>query len=445
MRKPFLLLLVFSFFCYFLKFSISNMQTSDLFFIIDTGREILQNGFVYNNVFTLHKSVSIVVQQWLYCVYIAFLYNTLGSLGLFASIFAIAGAIFYFTKKYINLKFQTNNVWLVLFIMAFSSVFIFNIRPEAFSILLILLQFLAVYKEKYWALPIILLVEANVHISFIWLHWVFLLPYFSKKMFLPTICSVLVTFINPYFVDGFLYLPNSMLANTFKYVNVGEMENILAEPKLLLVVFAYVAITIYFRKQLSRSVIITNCIIFAMTVLSIRNFMFFFFCSLELFPLIYKKIGSYNINYGRCCFYLVIFVIYILSKTVPHYDFIEISKANPKFPQNSIEYLVKNADVSKNIYVDFDEGAYLEFFGFRNVYIDCRPELFMKQLNGKEDILIEYYNVVNGEVLPKEFFEKYNFEYALVGREQNIIEYLEENWILVAEDEENRLYRKAVD
>lgn len=444
MRKMFLCLLVISFFCYFLKLSISNMQTSDLFFIIDTGREILQNGFVYNNVFTLHKSVDIVIQQWLYCVYIAFLYDTFGSLGLFASIFAIAGAIFYFIKKYVSLKFQTNNIGLVLFIMAFSSVFIYNIRPEALSILLILLQLLVVYKKKYWALPIILLVEANVHISFIWLHWLFLLPYVSKKIFLPTVCSILVTFINPYFVDGVIYLPNSMLSNTFNYVGISEMESIFTGSKefFILLLLFYIGATIYFRKYLSRSVLITNCLIFVMASLSIRNFMFLFFCSVELFPLIYKKFCSYNINYERCSFYLIAFTIYIFSKTIPHYDFIEINKFDPKYPKYSIEYLVKNANLSEKIYTGFNEGAYLEFFGFKNIYIDCRPELFMKRLNHHEDILVEYYNIVNGHLSPETFLEKYGFQYALVSSEKFLIEYLDENWVLVAEDEQNKLYKK---
>ena len=82
------------------------------------------------------------------------------------------------------------------------------------------------------------------------------------------------------------------------------------------------------------------------------------------------------------------------------------------FIDNKVRSLyVDEKDVK--IYSDFNMGAFLEFNGF-NSYIDARPELYSKKINGKEDIYNEFIELslldnfdYNG------FINKYSFKYLL--------------------------------
>jgi hypothetical protein len=49
------------------------------------------------------------------------------------------------------------------------------------------------------------------------------------------------------------------------------------------------------------------------------------------------------------------------------------------------------------------------------VYIDARPELFTKEINGKDDVLREYINVRDGRIDYEEFLDKYDFSHLIVS------------------------------
>ena len=68
------------------------------------------------------------------------------------------------------------------------------------------------------------------------------------------------------------------------------------------------------------------------------------------------------------------------------------------------------------VYTGYNDGGYMEFRGYRP-YLDPRAEVFLESNNGKEDVLLEWMNVKDGEEKRKEFLEKYNFDYIVVRGE----------------------------
>ena len=64
----------------------------------------------------------------------------------------------------------------------------------------------------------------------------------------------------------------------------------------------------------------------------------------------------------------------------------------------------------------------MEYMGYK-CYIDPRAEVFYKSNNKKEDILVEYVNL-GTLVNPKNFLEKYNFDYLLVSKSDSLYYYL---------------------
>lgn len=65
-----------------------------------------------------------------------------------------------------------------------------------------------------------------------------------------------------------------------------------------------------------------------------------------------------------------------------------------------------------------------EWYGFK-VYTDARPELFTEEINKKESIDSEIYNVEYGVVNYRDFIDKYDFTYIVVNDDTPFVYYLE--------------------
>ena len=95
------------------------------------------------------------------------------------------------------------------------------------------------------------------------------------------------------------------------------------------------------------------------------------------------------------------------------------------------------------LYTDFNTGAYFEFRGYKT-YIDARPELYQKRINGKEDVYTEYINMLNQAIDTEDFLKKYNFTHLVVERPSILDTYLyySNKYKLVIEDDTCRLYER---
>ena len=108
-----------------------------------------------------------------------------------------------------------------------------------------------------------------------------------------------------------------------------------------------------------------------------------------------------------------------------------------------VEYLDSLDKDNIILYTEFNNGAYFELAGYK-VYIDARPELFMKKINNKEDIYTEYIDVVNGKTDVREFISKYNFTHLVTNNLSITGIYLKysDDYRLIVENELYSLYEK---
>jgi hypothetical protein len=101
-------------------------------------------------------------------------------------------------------------------------------------------------------------------------------------------------------------------------------------------------------------------------------------------------------------------------------------------PFKITDYIVDNLDY-KNLkfYNTFDTGSYLAFKHIPT-FIDTRVEVFLKKFNGKEDIMLDYYNYS-----PKKLIDKYKFDYFIVNSDSDMYDYLiENNYELITSEKE---------
>ena len=84
-------------------------------------------------------------------------------------------------------------------------------------------------------------------------------------------------------------------------------------------------------------------------------------------------------------------------------------------PVKAVEYLntIKNEDIV--LFTEFGNGAFFEYYDYK-VYIDARPELFQKAINGKENIYEEYVCLIKGELNIEDFLNKYQFTHLIATK-----------------------------
>ena len=60
-------------------------------------------------------------------------------------------------------------------------------------------------------------------------------------------------------------------------------------------------------------------------------------------------------------------------------------------------------------------------------YIDSRAEVFIKKNNKKEDVLDEYYKLLNGDLDMNLFINKYKFDYIIVNSYEKFYDFIKES------------------
>lgn len=68
-------------------------------------------------------------------------------------------------------------------------------------------------------------------------------------------------------------------------------------------------------------------------------------------------------------------------------------------------------------YASFNEGAYLEFMGYRP-YMDARAELWCPEVNGGDDIAGEFLDMRAGKIPLSELLARHDFEFAVISADE---------------------------
>lgn len=209
---------------------------SDIWFILNSGRYVVENGIPYTEPLAMHEGLRYVMEQWLTAVVFWKIYDSFDTSGMIAFSFIVGCAILY---AYYHLCSLVGNriiatVMTIVFGVIASRAF-FTTRPQILSILIFIAE--VILLEKYtktrnwkWllGLPFFSVLLVNLH-SALWpMLFVLVLPYIvtyfarrvMSKAFCPSeydlnpiilifIVSIVAGFCNPYGFEAMSFVFNS--------------------------------------------------------------------------------------------------------------------------------------------------------------------------------------------------------------------------------------------
>lgn len=241
---------------------------TDSWFLLSTGREILENGIPYSNPFAYDAQggeYGFVAQQWLHCVLLYASYCAFGYAGC-SAVTVVLSAVF-LAVLYKALRIVSEGApatCLGLAAIAVSGCFFYmSVRPTMWTMMALcaVVSLCTLWrrsgKAAYLAgLPFVMLAHAQLHMSMMWLDvfaaCCFMLPASLSALreagvkahvraCAPLLAAVLAmcvaAFVNPYGANGALYLFHSYGAAGYRDA-ISELNGILGASPLVLFLFA---------------------------------------------------------------------------------------------------------------------------------------------------------------------------------------------------------------
>jgi len=459
---------------------ISQALDNDVWFLLNSGRYVLHNGFPVTEPFTVHEGLSFVMQQWLTSSLFWTVYAKLGVFGLFALVMIFYCLIVFILYK-ISMLVSENNFIVSYGITMLTGALItpFMVtRPYIISTLLIVLEIFCLEsyiirgkKEYLYILPVLSALEINFHAAMWPMLFVILIPYwidafkfrflFIKGQGYPKISFLIVSilmfaagFANPYGFDAMTYLFKSYGYPEISYmvqemlpadINVGFGKWIFGT--LLAVTLTYI---LYKKGNTKlRYVLLTLGTAF-LALSSMRGFLFFSICG--LFPLSYflreAKIKEKTPSSPKRQVLIRILLIAAVCAALV-FGLADKYQKSVRFASkpdgaDAVGYLLEHADPDTAVvYTSYDVGGYAEYMGFR-CYIDPRAEVFVKNNNGKKDIMREYYDLQRGRIYYQDFLSRYDFTHLLVPKGDVLYTCLphDAGYKLIYEDADYRLFER---
>lgn len=448
---------------------------NDFWFLVNTGKYIINNGIPYIEPFTIHTNFSFVAQQWLTDIIFYVIYKYTSVYGMYFLTFIFNALIVYLTYRLAllvsNNKTKLSLVITVVVDILYLTVFI-TTRPQIFDILLFTLEIyiLELYirkdnKKYLLLLPIISLLMINLHSSFYLMLFVLLLPYYVgrintnfttkttyklKPIIIVTIMMFLTGFINPYGLKGVTYLFNSY---GIKEINnfIIEMQPSSIKNSLATYIYIFLIIVSYYinkEKKINLRYLLLILGTTLLTLMHIKGTMYLLLASVlvicDNFKYYFneeKTLSSKKNNYLT----IVCIILFIVV--------ISVSNINKKYYKEEDSKLYEISNILKEdkntnlkIYTSYNDGGYIEYMGFKS-YIDPRAEVFIKKGNKQEDIFKEYYNLQYGQINCKVFLDKYNFDYLVINSYDILNTYIDdynEYTMLYNKNDELKLYKRVV-
>ena len=445
----------------------SKMLDNDLWYILAEGRYIVQNGLYKVDVLSIHRGLDIVVQNWGASAIFWLIFDYFGEIGIITLVLVCNFAICTLLYK-ICMIISDNKKWLSLIIMLISDLFLASFylvtRPQIISyvLLLYLIYILEVYIHKHnkkilWIIPVISLIQINLHSSLWLMLFLFIIPYLLdgikwKKfnfegynilpILWPTLVAVPTGLLNPYGYKAITFIFGSFMDKSMHLV-VKELSSFSFSYSIGKCVFAVivaiiVAISLYKKGNLKIRYL---CLILGTMLLgfiSIKGFSHFFLVSFFPFACYFKDmtikkisikkwlVALYKYGIATLAIASIIVVFGLYAKNSKN-----ISLANGTSEALHTLSLLANPKTSK-VYASFNNGGCVEYAGFKS-YIDPRAEVYLKRNNHKEDILKEFYDLQTGQLNLLNFIQKYNFTHILTDATDILFNVIPDNYIVIYE------------
>ena len=437
----------------FLAFVLTGFKLdNDFWFLINTGKTIINEGFIQIETFTIHSGLSFIPQQWLTDIIFYFIYSKFDIRGMFYFVIMCNGLIIFLSYKLCNLVCHSRKKTILITIVTNIILFTSNVittRPQLFDIIIFLLElyllelYISKNNKKYlYPIPIISILLINYHASMWLMLFVLMIPYFVeyfiqkrnkkdvykiKPLFIIMVISLLGGLINPYGLQAITYLFSSFgnsninsLVNEMKPLNIKGFFGIITFIIIFIMLFS-------FYKNKGNNKIRYFLLSMGVIFLALNHLKAILFLVIML-PLVLgynfdskeKETKLKILLYEKVVYVILIIISMGLVVTnVRLSDDVKIKEF--------ADYLDQNANYDIKLFTDYNDGSYMEYRGYK-CYIDSRAEVFLKSNNQKEDIFDEYYKLEKNKLDIKEFLDKYNFDYLLVSdRFSVLLRYLQDD------------------
>ena len=444
---------------------------NDFWFVINHGRYLLSSGFTNIEPFTVHEGLAFSFEKWLTCIVFYKIHDWFGVWGMYFFMLALFAVIIWlFYKGCVLFSGGNRNVSLIItcVCMCFLGWSYVRTRPQLFSYIFMLSEVICLEKyarsgnvRKLWPLPLLAFLYMQFHSTMLPIFYILMLPYLcdlagvralgisgGRYRKLPILIfmglSMLTPLINPYGVRSFIYLFNSLndggLLSTINEVKRSTAQDLFGccAPVIVMQVL-YIISRLSRRERFPLRFFFMLCGTFAMALYAVRNNAFFLLmggliCAWEL--------KYFNLSYGFAAplkkIAAVAAVVVALFTCMGPYDIMRSTYAWKVID----DFCALHPDTDVRMYTDFNCGSYAEWKGFR-CYADPRAEVFLKSVNGKEDILAEIWDTMHGKAGVTELQEKYNFDYWLVQIGYTLDSQLgnRKAFDLICENDDYRVYK----
>ena len=467
----------------FILICINNrLPDNDIWFLLNNGRYLINNGIPNIDPFTIHDGLEYVMQQWGSSLLFWELYDIFGSKVLLVFIYIISFLLMFVFYKICYIVSEKKKISIVITCITFVFITDFIVlRPQVISYLFLLLEILClelyIKKKKYLYLlflPLLSFLLINFHASMWYFQFIFLLPFIcngiclekikclskykiDKYKLLPILVTmvfmILVGFINPYGVDAITFVFKSYGVELFNSeiseMNPWSLSGVYGIPLLVILLSLFVGM--FLKKDLRLDIrnicFICGAIIlgfmhtkcFSWFVILIMYSVAYMFRTINFKINVHESIKKYlkalydGLVISSCLFGIITFAI-VIYYSYGNYE-VRPGSLGMSFEEIT-KYVLDNYDKEKVVlYVDFNNGGYTEFMGLKS-YIDGRAELFIKEVNGKSDIFEEHDRVQKGNIDFDYFVNKYNFTHIMVYTGTVFDKYLStsEDYIIVYND-----------
>jgi hypothetical protein len=448
---------------------------TDYYFLINTGKYIVENKLVpTDNIWVIHENYKLIIQQWLLDIMQYGMYSLFGMNG--TTILTAIFLVLYNITLYLYSKIILKNKYTIIITMCILNILIFQFfssRPYLITASIINLEMCILNKYfnnkindiKYIIeMCLISLFQINFQCASWVILFVMILPYIVPEIWVKKwyknidwhkilisifviIAMICVAFINPNGVDSLLYLYKSR-----SIVKSAQISELLPSSFISIQGFTLIlTLVLFVRKadklKYSKGLIYLTIGTFILATMQIRNQIYLNIClvswiglSIESIVIKLHKTSSNKVyKLIKTSYIIVGFLATILvTNELITYDY-----SNSLEQQDAVEYLNSLDKDNIVLYTDFATGNYFEFEGYK-VYMDARPELYMKEINGQYDLYEEYKDIASGKIDFDEFTSKYEFTHLDVPIYSSFDTYLyyNVNYKLISENDSYRLYEK---
>lgn len=461
---------------------VNRYLDGDTWFLLNSGRYIMNNGLYTTEPFTIHEGYKFIFQQWLTDVIFWNIYNIFGKIGLIVYIMIQVLVLNIICYKLFKMISNNSTVSLIgVLLVDYMSQRYFVTRPQVSTMISIVL-FIYIL-EKYcrnnkittllFLLPVSIL-EINLHSSIWWILLVFTMPYIfdlfsikklgiegdksynKRNIIIMDILILLSSLINPYGIQAPMYLFKSMGSEYKRIIMELQPSNLnddFGRMFIALILFALIR-RMYLSYNKEKEVATVKLRYMYMLV----GTAILFLDSSRSIVFLAIGAGIYTVHMLRkmrknnaIIATIGITVILLGTINITHLiltDDITNTKGTIEEDIEPIkDWLVEHVENPSDtrVYTGFNEGGYLEFYGFR-CYIDARMEVMLKSINEVADTYDEYCKAFY-EGTYNDIFDKYDFDYYVIEKQSKDYQYikLDSNYCEVTSSDGYALYIKASD